>query len=81
MLIVCCRAVTLAKAFVYSGNWAMMAVLLMLMCYIDLFDVSNYNHLLTPRMTSQTDLWANPEEFVFEAEEYYVNKGGDANNE
>ena len=57
----------MAKAFgdVYTGNWAMMSVFLMLICYIDLFDynVSNYNHLLTPRMTSQTDLWADPEEF------------------
>ena len=57
----------MAKAFgdVYTGNWAMMSVLLMVICYIDLFDynVSNYNHLLTPRMTSQTDLWADPEEF------------------
>ena len=41
-----------------------MAVFLMLICYKDLFDynVSNYNHLLTPRITSQTDLWADPEE-------------------
>ena len=44
-----------------------MSVFLMLICYKDLFDynVSIYNHLLTPRMTSQTDLWADPEEIMF----------------
>ena len=44
-----------------------MSVFLMLICYKDLFDynISNYNHLLTPRMTSQTDLWADPEEIMF----------------
>ena len=58
----------------------MMSVFFMLICYIDLFDykVSNYNHLLTPRMTSQTDLWADPEVFFIEAiKEYYGYWDGD----
>ena len=56
----------------------------MLICYKDLFDynVSNYNHLLTPRMTSQTDLWADPEEIIFfEGEEYYGYWDRDINKE
>ena len=53
----------------------------MLICYKDLFDynVSNYDHLLTPRMTSQTDLWADPEAFFIEAEEYYGYRDSDIN--
>ena len=56
----------------------------MLICYKDLFDYnfSNYNHLLTPRMTSQTDLWADPEEInFFEGEEYYGYWDHDTNKE
>ena len=56
----------------------------MLICYKDLFDynVSNYNHLLTPRMTSQTDLCADPEEIIFfEGEEYYGYWDRDTNKE
>ena len=61
-----------------------MSVFLMLICYKDLFDynISNYNHLLTPRMTSQTDLWADPEEIIFfEGEEYYGYWDRDINKE